>query len=74
MRATNAEGTGEWSDAGTVTAAANTAPAFAETSYAFTLAENADGSTTPIAIGSGLGDRRRFRPHGELLHRGGQCR
>ena len=28
------------------------APAFAETSYAFNLAENADGSTTRVALGT----------------------
>ena len=28
------------------------APSFAETSYAFDLAENANGSTTPVAIGT----------------------
>ena len=31
---------------------ANEAPAFGVTSYAFDLAENADGSTTPVALGT----------------------
>ena len=52
VRATNAEGTGDWSASGTVTAAANNAPTFAETSYSFTLAENDDGSTTAVAVGT----------------------
>ena len=52
VRATNAEGTGGWSASGTVDAGANTAPAFGATSYSFDLAENADGSTTPVAVGT----------------------
>ena len=52
VRATNAEGTGDWSPSSQFTAAANSAPAFGATSYSFTLAENADGSGTPIALGS----------------------
>ena len=56
VRATNAEGTGAWSDSGTATTSANNAPAFVfpmgQTSYAFNLAENADGSTTAIAVGT----------------------
>ena len=41
-----------WSDAGEATTTANTAPVFARASYAFDLAENDDGSTTAIALGS----------------------
>ena len=52
VRATNAEGTGGWSASGTATTGANAAPAFRNTPYRFTLAENADGSTTAIAVGS----------------------
>ena len=56
VRATNAEGTGDWSPSGTGTTGANAAPVFAfpsgETSYGFTLAENEDGSSTAIAIGT----------------------
>ena len=55
VRATNAEGTSAWSATGTVTTGANAAPAFAfptgQTAYAFTLAENADGSATAITLG-----------------------
>ena len=52
VRATNAEGTGAWSASGTGTATANHPPVFQNTPYTFTLAENADGSTTAIAIGT----------------------
>ena len=49
--AKNVEGGSPWSDAGTATTTPNTAPAFVQASYGFTLAENADGSTTAIALG-----------------------
>ena len=52
MRATNAEGTGDWSPSGQATAAANQAPAFGATSYTFELTENDDGSTTAIDVGT----------------------
>ena len=56
----------------TVTNVNDNAPAFGSTPYAFTLAENADGSTNPVAVGTvdapdadgdngGLLDRRRQR-------------
>ena len=51
VRATNPEDTGEWSDSGTATATDNNAPSFAQTSYSFTLAENSDGSATPVDVG-----------------------
>ena len=76
VRATNGEGTGDWSPSSQFTAAANSPPAFTfpagETSYSFTLAENADGSGTAIELGTVYGDRRGRRRHGELLHRGRQ--
>ena len=52
VRATNAEGTGDWSPSGTDTTGTNAAPAFGATSYSFTLAENDDGSTTAVAVGT----------------------
>ena len=57
VRATNAEGTSGWSASGTGTTGANHAPEFTfpdgETSYAFDLAENADGSgETAVAVGT----------------------
>ena len=51
VRATNAEGTGAWSDSGTTTTGDNSAPVFGASSYSLTLAENADGSSTPVALG-----------------------
>ena len=52
VRANNAEGPGEWSEVGTATARLNTAPVFDQGSYGFTLAENADGRTTAIDVGT----------------------
>ena len=50
--ATNAEGDSPWSPSGRATAAANSAPVFGLASFAFDLAENADGSTTRIILGA----------------------
>ncbi|MDE0194591.1 MAG: fibronectin type III domain-containing protein, partial [bacterium] len=52
VRAANDEGTGDWSEPGTATAAANSAPAFVLGSYGFTLTENADGTTTAVDVGT----------------------
>ena len=51
VRATNAEGDSSWSDSGSGTTG-NRAPVFGATSYSFDLAENADGSSTAIALGT----------------------
>ena len=54
IRATNDEGDSAWSDSGSGTTSSppNAAPVFGSTSYTFTLAENDDGSTTPVALGT----------------------
>ena len=52
VRARNAEGTSDWSDSGTATTGDNAAPVFAQASYAFDLAENDDGSTTAVDVGT----------------------
>ena len=54
VRAKNAEGTGDWSDPATWTTGltANDAPEFDQDSYRFTLAENADGSTDALDVGT----------------------
>ena len=54
VRATNAEGDSDWSDSGsgTTSTPTNTPPVFDSASYTFDLAENADGSTTPVSLGT----------------------
>ena len=54
VRATGPEGTSEWSDPapGSTNTVDNAAPVFGATGYSFTLAENADGSTTPVSVGT----------------------
>ena len=57
LNARNAGGDAGWSGTGTGTptagsSAANNAPAFPVPSYAFNLAENADGSSTAVAVGT----------------------
>ena len=59
VRAENVEGPGAWSASGTATtdpedsqSGRNAAPAFDGAPYGFELAENADGSTTAVAVGT----------------------
>ena len=53
VRAVNSAGEGPWSDAAKGTpGVANRPPAFDAPSYGFSLAENADGSTSPVAVGT----------------------
>ena len=57
LNALNAGGDATWSGTGTGTptassSAANNAPAFPVPSYAFNLVENADGSSTAVAVGT----------------------
>ena len=49
VRATNAEGTGSWSDSGSATTAANVAPVFSSSTTAFSVAENSTAVTTATA-------------------------
>ena len=67
VRATSIEGMSAWSASGTATIRANTAPAFAATSYGFELAENADGSTAAVAVGTVSATDCRCRPDGHVL-------
>ena len=55
VRATNDEGTGDWSDAGTGTTDANAAPAFSS-SATFDAAENQTSAGTVVATDSDAGD------------------
>ena len=56
VRATNAEGTGSWSDSGRATTAANVAPVFDSATTAFNVAENSTAVTTATATDADSGD------------------
>ena len=56
VRATNDEGTGDWSASGTATTAANDPPVFSSSTTAFNVAENSTAVTTATATDSDSGD------------------
>ena len=56
VRATNDEGTGSWSDAGTGTTATNVAPVFSSSTTAFSVNENSTAVTTATATDADASD------------------
>ena len=56
VRATNDEGTGSWSDAGTGTTATNVAPVFSSSTTAFSVSENSTSVTTATATDADASD------------------
>ena len=56
VRATNDEGTGSWSDAGTGTTATNVAPVFSSDTTAFSVNENSTAVTTATATDADASD------------------
>ena len=74
VRAKNAEGESDWSDARQFTAAENTAPAFAAGELRLHAGRERRREHDGHRARQRLGDRRGQRPHGRLLHRGGQHR